>query len=46
VTQSLSIAGCKVIPCRAAVDGQAFAFEIKFPSGRQVHQQFSELAHV
>jgi hypothetical protein len=27
--------GCSVAPCSAAVDGQAFAFEIKFPADRR-----------
>jgi hypothetical protein len=27
----LDLAGCRVVPCVASVDGQAFAFEIKFP---------------
>jgi hypothetical protein len=35
-SQSLLDAGCSVAPCSAAVDGQAFAFEIKFPAGPKV----------
>ena len=36
-SQSLLDAGCSVAPCSAAVDGQTFAFEIKFPGDREVH---------
>jgi hypothetical protein len=39
-SQSLLDAGCSVVPCSAAVDGQAFAFEIKFPAGLKVHACF------
>jgi hypothetical protein len=39
-SQSLLDAGCSVVPCSAAVDGQAFAFEIKFPAGPKVHACF------
>ncbi len=35
-SQTLLDTGCSVAPCRAAVDGQAFAFEIKFPAGPKV----------
>jgi hypothetical protein len=38
---SIHVTGCKVIPCSAAVDGQAFAFDIKIPTDRQVHQRCS-----
>jgi hypothetical protein len=31
-------AGCSVALCSAAVDGQAFAFEIKFPADRPAHK--------
>jgi len=31
-------AGCSVAPCSAPVDGQAFAFEIKFPADRRTHK--------
>ena len=37
-SQSLLDAGCSVAPCSAAVDGQAFAFEIKFPADRPAHK--------
>ena len=32
----LDLKGCAVAACSAAVDGQAFAFEIKFPAGSKV----------
>ncbi len=31
------LTGCSVAACSAPVDGQAFAFEITFPAGSQVH---------
>jgi hypothetical protein len=37
-SQTSSDAGCSVAPCSAAVDGQAFAFEIKFPADRPAHK--------
>ena len=37
-SQSLLDAGCSVAPCSAAVDGQAFAFEIKFPADHPAHK--------
>jgi ribosomal protein L13E len=39
-SQTLLGAGCSVAPCRAAVDGQAFAFEIKFSAGPKVRARF------
>ncbi len=30
--------GCSVAPCSAAVNGQAFAFKIKFPADRPTHE--------
>jgi serine/threonine protein kinase len=39
-SQPLLDAGCSVAPCSAAVDGQAFAFEIKFPAGPKVRACF------
>ncbi len=32
--------GCTIAPCSAAVDGQAFAFLIKFPADREVNPRF------
>jgi ribosomal protein L13E len=42
-SQPLLDAGCSVAPCCAAVDGQAFAFEIKFSAGPKVRACFSSM---
>ena len=42
-SQPLLGAGCSVAPCSAAVDGQAFAFEIEFPAGPKVRACFSSM---
>jgi hypothetical protein len=34
----LDLKGCAVAACSAAVDGEAFAFEIKFPADRPAHK--------
>jgi hypothetical protein len=47
-SQSLLDTGCSVAACSSAVNGQAFAFEIKFPADREVHPLcfYSMLAHI
>jgi hypothetical protein len=39
------LAGCSVEPCSAVVDGETFAFEIKFPAGLNVRDDDDLLLH-
>ena len=41
----VELKGCSVGPCSSPVDGQSFAFEIKFPAGDKVHQHAGTVVH-